>query len=190
MLLNNYYNLKKAYASSYINGTNQGKLVSSGTELSVITSNGSSYGINAAICGAYLHADKLRGQFHGNIPDVSAIYTTVPAYNSDIQPSYTYITFGSGSTPPTPDDYTVETRIANITPTGVRVVSIDNGHRCYITYTNGNSTSITIREVVMFGNLSGSAAPHVALLREVFDTPIEVEAGESFIFSWDYVSGE
>ena len=189
MLLKNYYTLLDAYRHTYVGGSTA--YFSSGYAIPAVKlNNGSEVSVTTSMCGAQVYGDKLRGMFGGNTPSASAIYAYPPTSQS-IAGTDTYIAFGSGTTPPTIDDYAVEALISNISATATRVINLENGHRVYITFINNNNTSITINEVVMYGSLNASGfAANPALLREVFETPITVEAGESFIYSWDYVTGE
>lgn len=193
MLLNNYYNLYEASTYLYRTPSNyypSGSFVAGAPTLQLKQDDGNYADITPDMCGAQGIADKLSGYFQQTPPSVSNVFAT-KAPTTGANNYKTYIAFGSGTTPPTLDDYTVEEFIDNIAPTATRVISIENGKRIYFTFTNNNEYTINISEVVVYGNIAAYMYETKlgALLREVFPIPITVEAGESFIFSWDYVSG-
>ncbi|RLE87271.1 MAG: hypothetical protein DRJ67_05130 [Thermoprotei archaeon] len=96
------------------------------------------------------------------------------------------IVVGSGTTPPTPGDYTLESKIPHGTgagqlsygETGVSAVSV-KGNDIYLyidrTFTNLSGADIDISETGLIG--WNTSADHVLLARDVFSPPLTVADG-------------
>lgn len=101
------------------------------------------------------------------------------------------IYFGSGITPPTVDDYTLEIPIA----TGLSIVNVtasnmtlDGKRYSYcstIELTNKVSAPITIAEVGLFGQgNTGSSRKPVLFERTVLETPVVINPGETKVLRY------
>lgn len=94
------------------------------------------------------------------------------------------VIFGTGSTPPSIDDYCLSGEIVtgfNWT-VSVNKTESDSGVsvKAIYTITNGNSESITIREVALMSSLNGNyiGEAYCGLIeRTVLDTPVTIPAG-------------
>lgn len=199
MFLQNYYTLLEISRSKSIVGYQKP------TSVSLIQYDGNtiSYSYNIGGYNAYYY-----GIIYGtnlNFSTVDALKTTPPtAYSgtttnqaqTSIQSSYNIIlpyfsiVFGTGTTPPSLTDYTVENLISNIMFTGSYVGGDGNTKTFTYSYINNNDEEITINEVVIFGGIGGiggytysGSYPTCATYREVLSTPITVAAGGTF----DYV---
>lgn len=102
------------------------------------------------------------------------------------------IVAGSGVTPPTEDDYNIETPISlNYTSVPVEALSLDNNGNPLVTLTiqatNNSNTTITISELGYFvgvgcNDTSGAASSTVRSIlidRTVLDTPVTIPADGS-----------
>lgn len=178
MLLNNYYTLKKANALCYVYDTFISPSVV-GSGLTVRANNGDLVLLTDRMVSGYDHL-RLSDQFIG-----------VGTYNST---GRLIVGFGSGNTPPTADDYTLETPLSSISRQSGKTIITDNGHINELVCVNNNDVAVTISEVVIWSSFSAtefdySTSKH-AVVREVFDTPITVEPGEYFTFRFEYVVGD
>ena len=106
------------------------------------------------------------------------------------------IYFGSGITPPTVDDYTLEFPIA----TGLSVACLISAAMTHdrkqyrycntIKLTNDISVAITSAEVGLFGQAAtGSSRKPVLFERTVLETPVVIEPGETKVIQyWVYMN--
>jgi hypothetical protein len=95
------------------------------------------------------------------------------------------ITFGSGTTPPTIDDYNVESFIENLYPNNNSItVSPTGGINVNTTIRNGNATEVTINEVCLYSSTSRNNSGILFLtFREVLPTPVVLQPNELYTFS-------
>lgn len=175
MILNNYYNLRKASYSVPVGNT----FFLTNPNLQIALSDGTLYTITTSECNG---TDRL---FRA-ASDYSAVYTSNPP-TSGIGHINKYIVFGDGDTPVELSDFSVSGNvIGNIGCTSMSGVYIENGIRYTYTFINRGSEA-TIKEVCIFDNFTlNTTARKVALWREVFDEPLTVGAGESFIYNFEY----
>lgn len=104
--------------------------------------------------------------------------------------------FGTGTTPPTENDYTLESPIYNISYTPGSVLIAPDGEGKYQMYidhvlTNNTGADITICEVGLFGEVCSkwtSATNYlhrnVMFERTVLDEPLVIPAGKSKLFTY------
>lgn len=95
---------------------------------------------------------------------------------------------GSNGTPPTENDYTLDT--VNLTPTqNPTLTRTDTQTLIAFTLTNNTDSEQTIREVgLCTAALSTSSNVYIRLLlnRKVLDTPITMAIGDTYIFTFTY----
>ena len=141
-------------------------------------------------CG--LNMDKT-GSKAGLVTAMSTVRcTTQEAVKSGSSTSLNYpgIWLGTGSTPPTKDDYRLESVIQSglsLSNGSFRSVNGDDGKYTYImeiVLRNTTESEIVIREIGLFGQpVTGSNSPfanHLVLLRrDVLDNPITIPVGEA-----------
>lgn len=92
------------------------------------------------------------------------------------------VIIGSGTTPPTPNDYKLENRITTTTSSSAIFTSTadDSGvtFTSVFTISNTHSEAITIAELGLYGGASKAGEAYAFLFdRTVLDTPITIEAG-------------
>lgn len=174
MLLNNYYNLRKASYSAAVYGDFVIK-----PNLQMALPDGTLYTISTAECNG---VDRLFRTTQNTIYIATSKPTT-----GNIGSDYKYIVFGDGDTPVELSDFSVSGNvIGNISCTSINGAYIENGFRYTYTFINRGSEA-TIKEVCIFDNFSFTAQGRkCALWREVFDEPLTVGAGESFIYNFEY----
>lgn len=178
MLLNNYIKAYKQNLLSYKEGV--GYIVSLGYQYRIV--NGNTVSLSSSDFGG------INPLIQPTASTVN-ISTSLPTTSTESS-SNRHIVFGDGDTPPTLDDYTISGNvIPNIRYVTLAGSTISNGVRQSYVFTNHNSTPITIKEVCIFGSfdLVGSSYS-LAMWREVFSTPLTVEAGTSFIYNIDVVT--
>lgn len=154
--------------------------------------------------------------------------SSIPITNQEGISAYTYgsnilnkygrtfgLVFGSGTTPPTPEDYILENEIgySQIVDNNVKVTSSDVNYInetmvCSVLYTNNTDTEQTINEIALrflyndSNNFYLYSSPNstssttaafgksgwVIFTRDVLDTPIIVSAGEtkSIVYTIDF----
>lgn len=107
--------------------------------------------------------------------------------NPSLQSNYGAVFFGSGSTPPTEDDYAGETGISAtgfsiIEDRYAQAVDFSYAERAW-TLKNGSENEAVIREICLFGSVGTSASNNVAYVclmeRTVLDDPIIIKPGEA-----------
>lgn len=97
------------------------------------------------------------------------------------------VRIGSGATPATADDYTLENLILSgisiVNPSGVSVSAEKDGVSATATYAvaNTGNTAIEINEIGLYGEVfTNNSSTHLALLdRTVLESPITINPGES-----------
>ena len=94
--------------------------------------------------------------------------------------------FGTGTTPPTMDDYNLESPILDGTLSSSSTASPQKGFeqdhaRIYATHevTNNSTSDVTVTEVGVFGAPSSSSKNVFMIDRTVLNTPITIPAGGS-----------
>lgn len=175
MFLNNYYRMKEQNENILTDSSDF--IIDKGYQ--VVLPNGSSVNITASAVNGF---DRF-----SSTPSSGGIVVGATS-STTVLSRYKYIQFGSGTTPVTIYDYKCETPISNISCTSARIASITNGRRITYTFMNTNDTPITVNEVVIYDNFAFTGtACKVAVWREVFDTPLEVGAGETFIYNIEIV---
>jgi hypothetical protein len=177
MVLNNYYNMcKQLYAQI---GTPTGPEFAVPVKLTNGSSS-TSYGRSRDPMIFFL-----------NTLASSYVLTTLPGSGTR-QAYYIHIVFGTNDTPPTPDDYTTDA-IAGINyVSGTITAEDENKGKLTVIFKNNNSSSITIKDVLICGcaEVGNNYVVHPAIYREVFPQPITVEAGQHFTFSLTKSYGE
>ena len=108
-------------------------------------------------------------------PNINGLYTTQNAG---------YVTVGSGSTPPTLDDYKVENPLSYIASSGLTTTTDENLSMLKtFGIVNQGTESCTIREVGLWGTSyykNGNSYTNVVLIyRKVLDEPYTLAPGES-----------
>lgn len=92
-----------------------------------------------------------------------------------------FVAFGTGTTPPTLDDYTLSGNIVTGISTTAKVSGgfTDSGTEVSATYTitNNNDTAVTIGEIGAFGASGSTTGKGVMLERTVLESPITIEPG-------------
>lgn len=128
---------------------------------------------------------------------------------SSITASSNGVAFGSSDTPATDEDYTIGSKIDNLTaslsPASTNAVSNsydstnDESHNYVdLTVTNNNSEAVTIKEICKFGllfysatkgSVPASASDKVSVLidRTVLDAPVTIQPGESAVIRYDFI---
>ena len=95
--------------------------------------------------------------------------------------SYGGILFGTGTTPPTIDDYTISGEIiTGLAATVAYDTSYDDtGRTMKATYTitNNNDNAVTIGEIAAFSGSGNSSGYSILLDRTVLDSPVTIEPG-------------
>ena len=109
--------------------------------------------------------------------------------SQSIKPFYSmnksgYVLFGSGTTPPTPNDIKIESAVSvGITmPESVSCNLTDEYMEATCTYgvQNSNSNDITISEIALYGLATFPARSCTFMYdRTVLDTPVTIPAGQS-----------
>ena len=113
----------------------------------------------------------------------------VPPSTSTGDTGYTFLAFGSGTTEPTADDYTLESPISTLTASSVTCGKTTTGKQYTQVITNGTSEAIDISEFALLTYVgvdgSGSETIHssIMLYREVLDTPVTLEPGQTATFT-------
>lgn len=176
MLLNNYYNLRKASYSM----PSGGSTYLENPNLQISLSDGTLYTIAGSDCSG---VDRL----FRTPENYGYLYTSKPS-TGNIVSANKYIVFGDGDRPVELTDFSVAGNvIGNINCTSINGVYIENGFRYTYTFINRGSNEVTIKEVCIFDSFSfTSSSRKCALWREVFDEPLTVGAGESFIYNFEY----
>ena len=191
MLTTNYYNMKynnRLYKSPYLSG--------------------SSYPFYFQDSAVVLNGSKQIHYVNGNysVGDESmyggcdVLFDSIPhtiEYNSSgkqIKNAFA-IGFDGSDSPATIDDFKLVDPILNCSIVSVTYNIIDNTIIKEITVKNNNNTEIIIKGVGLFGVFSydkaGSRVYNLPLLyREVFASPITVQAGSSFIYRLETTEGE
>lgn len=110
--------------------------------------------------------------------------------------------FGTGDTPPTEDDYTLESVITSGITAGAPTAStefdsVNNRYIRRLTYTinNVSDSDITIKEVGTYRGIAyastlgatGSSTKILLVDRTVLDTPLTIPAGEAGVLRYDFV---
>lgn len=107
------------------------------------------------------------------------------SYNTDIA----FLSYGSGTTEPTADDYTLESPISTLTGSSATCGKTASGKQYTQVVTNETNEDITITELGLFVlvNVAYSEASamksSVMLYHEVFDIPITIEPGQTATFT-------
>lgn len=125
---------------------------------------------------------------------------------TSIGESYAGIAVGSGDTPATEDDYTIESLITALTGSVASSIYYDATNfryvsRYQITLNNATESDIVVKEVAKFvnaytsttrGATTTSNMKSIMIDRTVLDTPVTVAAGESALINYDFLlpSGE
>lgn len=177
MFTNNYITIQK----KYFGGETTGNLVRcDGTECGLnIDKTGTKTGLGTVMGNVYCRTQQ-------------AVLS-----GSSTSLNYPGIWFGSGSTPPTKDDYNLETVIQSgleITQGAYRINHGDDGKHTYTkeaVLRNTTESEIVIREIGLFGQpVTGSNAPfanHLVLLRrDVLANPVTIPAGESKLVTFNF----
>lgn len=109
--------------------------------------------------------------------------------------------FGTGDTPPTEDDYTLESVItsgisASAPSASTEFDTVNNRYIRRLTYTinNDSDSDITIKEVgtyrgIAYASTLGATGSSTKLLlvdRTVLDTPLTIPAGEAGVLRYDF----
>lgn len=197
MFLQNYYTLKDAVKSRAI----LGRFPSVSLSLKQYNGNTTTDSWVLGAYDAFYHGIVSNTYFSYTVKLTPTIPTSTSGY-SEMLPTgststsylifapYFRIVFGSGTTPPSLSDYTIESVISNISFLGSYVGGSDTQKTFTYSYQNNNGSEITINEVCIFGGVGGIGSyqnvvysPTCATYREVFSTPLVVPAGGTF----DYV---
>lgn len=130
--------------------------------------------------------------------DTNNAYTT---FISSQLPS-SGVAVGSGTTPPTENDYTLENQITGLTGTITQSTGTDVARGAYtdtllITVTNATGQSVVIREVGTFIRYSnhttyGSASSSISTFmidRTVLAEPVTIPDGESRVIEYNFAYG-
>lgn len=103
--------------------------------------------------------------------------------------AYGAIWAGSGTTPPSVDDYCIESRLTALSALGGSITLSDSIEKNYImllteTFTNATSEDITVNELgwVCGSGYTQAETSGALLVREVID-PVVIPAGESKTFT-------
>jgi hypothetical protein len=96
---------------------------------------------------------------------------------------------GTGTTPPTEDDYWLEAQDDNLTCSSAVAFETDSNTKVYtFTFNNPTNTDITITETALGIKLDGNVLSENASLmldRTVLSTPITIPAGESKAITYE-----
>lgn len=148
---------------------------------------------NSVILNRYCALGKCMSKISSSMPSTTGTTAVGGVYG---------ILFGTGATPPTEEDYALESLIANngsqrisATSAGGVIVgqTADNTYVAYADYVLQNKTSadITITEVGIVGEVCSKFTStssydfrHVLLERTVLDTPMVIPAGGSKMFTY------
>ena len=134
---------------------------------------------NAAISGSYASAANQSLLSKNNYCPYIGRLTT----NASLGYEVTGVIIGSGTTPPTIDDYKLENRItlSGITSSGSVSTTSDDGGITLIsvlTIANNSGQEITIGECGIFTNNGSTGDAYCALIeRTVLESPITIPAG-------------
>lgn len=126
---------------------------------------------------------KLAQSFH-NI----STYTVPPVSSSGTQ-GFTFLSYGKGTAQPTADDYTVEDLINVLTGSSATCGKTATGMQYTQVITNGTADTVEISEFALFthvfvsGSDSETIKASIMLYREVLDTPITLEPGQTATFT-------
>lgn len=179
MFLRNYYNLA---AAAFIGCTNVATSAQTGKTPS------SENLLIHAIDNKYYYAG------YKNVGPFSTVDVTTALLNTSYSSSSSHgVKFGSGTTPPTVDDYKLESKITSgltVNASKFTPPTYDSGNNKHIrqqsyTIINSGSSSVTISEIgieaaVLAGSTSSSSSSKQTLIyRSVFDTPIVIPAGDA-----------
>ena len=191
MLTTNYYNMKynnRLYKSPYLSGSSYPFIFQN----SALELNGSKQ--IRYVNGNYSVGDE---SMYGGC---DVLFDSIPhtiEYNSSGKQSKNVfaIGFDGSDSPATIDDFKLVDPILNCSIGSVSYNIINNTFIKEITVKNNNNTEIIIKGVGLFGVFSydktESRAYNLPLLyREVFTSPVTVQAGSSFIYRLETTEGE
>ena len=175
MFTNNYINIQKIYFGGYSSPT-------------IVRCDGATCGLNIEKTGTRTGLGSVMGSV--------VVGTLTPvASGSSSSLNTTGIRFGSGSTAPTKEDYTLESPIESGLTVTNGAYRIEDGGDGKHTFTkeavlrNTTESDIVIREIGVFGvSVTGTNAPfsnHLVLLRrDVLSSPVVIAPGESKLVSY------
>lgn len=94
---------------------------------------------------------------------------------------YSGVIFGSGTTPPTIDDYKLSGQLIKTISASASYTFKTDGdgiyHECLYTITNTGSEEITIGEVALLAGVGSSLNQKILVERTVLETPVTISAG-------------
>ena len=117
----------------------------------------------------------LKGTIAG-VPTLERLVT-----NTEIKYANTGVIIGSGTTPPTIEDYVLENRISTPTSHTIAFTTYDDGngivYEALFTITNTHSEPITISEIGLYGAGGSGNSNAVLMERTVLEAPITIQPG-------------
>ena len=115
--------------------------------------------------------------------DINTGYKTEDLDGKDyITIQYVGIALGSGTTPPTVNDYKLQSFISEgLTYSNLNKEFVDNAFQIQMTVTNNSDTSIQISEIGLYGTDNSDGYPSFLFTRSVLSTPILLNTGDSQI---------
>ena len=113
-------------------------------------------------------------------------------YTAPFEPSFnynvgcTFMGYGSGDTEPTADDYNLESVISTLTASGATQGITATGKQYTQVITNETANTITVKEIGLYALFYSASIPGLRpalLYREVLDTPVTLQPGQTDTFT-------
>lgn len=107
----------------------------------------------------------------------------------DYSTGITFLSYGSGTTEPTADDYTLESPISTLTGSSATCGKTASGKQYTQVVTNETNEDVTITELGLFVlvnatyNYATVMNSSIMLYREVLDAPVTLEPGQTATFT-------
>lgn len=119
---------------------------------------------------------------------ITADMTVTPSANNASYFLVWQLYIGTGTTPPTEEDITLEAPVAFTCPVAPQISRGDNQTTLLITYTFTNNTeeTKTITEIGLCSRVveSTTNSPAVLFNRRLLDTPVVMNAGDAYAFTF------
>lgn len=146
-------------------------------------------GISKTVASSYAQTASTFGYIANGLT-TAAVNTTTPTVPSSGTVGYWYMCFGSGDTEPTEDDYTLDELISTLTWSSSTAGQTARGKQYTTVITNSTNVDIVVKEFALFetvymGDLQEGVVMKGAMMlyREVLDTPITLEPGQTATFT-------
>lgn len=150
-------------------------------------------GVSKTVASSYQQTATAFGYIAGGLT-TAAVNTTTPTVPSSGTIGCWYMCFGSGDTDPTEDDYTLDELISTLTWSSSTAGQTVRGKQYTTVITNSTNIDIVIKEFALFetvymGDLQEGVGMKGAMMlyREVLDTPVTIQPGQTNTFTVELV---